>query len=453
MYLRATHHVDSADLSVDPIFDISDQSPLFVKLSAASTRWEIPESRQNFFRPASFTTKKATNQRRIFVLGGSTVQGRPYETETAFSLWMQLRLKAADPAHAYEVVNCGGVSYASYRIAIILDEVLSHAPDAIVIYTGHNEFLEERSYGTKFIDDHRLLSIVGRSHLARSIRDCLRPASHQREHLSPQLKTRLDLVDGMKRYVRDPDWRRGVELHFRATLERMIQSCKQANVPLVLCVPTSDIVRTPPMKVLPMTMDETTSLRFNEQWKIANDPHAVTAERRKACAVCLEIDPEHSGAHYVAGMIDWELGETTDARFHLIAARDSDVCPLRATTPIVQQILDAAQLHGIAPIRCDQLFDRTDSLSRPIPDGIADPQRFVDHIHPTISDHQEIAQAVADQLIDLLEIQPVASAEDDYRSSVTDHLSSLDEPYYARARQRLEGLKNWAAGRAGESSD
>ena len=54
------------------------------------------------------------------------------------------------------------------------------------------------------------------------------------------------------------------------------------------------------------------------------------------------------------------------------------------------------------------------------------------------------------RLIDLFAIDPKSTYEADYQASALVHLSSLDETYYARGRQRLEGLRNWAAGRAGK---
>ncbi|QDV41706.1 hypothetical protein Enr13x_15490 [Stieleria neptunia] len=452
LYLRATDRVDPRDLASDPIFDAAGQSPLFV-LSPDSTRLEIPESRLNFFRPASFAADKQENARRIFVLGGSTVQGRPYETETAFAKWMQLRLEAQDPSHVYEVVNCGGVSYASYRIAILLEEVLRYQPDAIVLYTGHNEYLEERSYRTIQWESNPLQRLAQHSRLVRSIRRRLRPPAGHRQDLSAELQTRLDFVDGMARYVRDEPWRRGVVNHFRVTLERMIGMCDAAAVPLLVCVPTSDVVNTPPLKVQVADLDQAAMDDFQRHMAIAEDNRLAVDRRLAACKACLEIDPEHAGIHYLAGMLHWKHGRARQAREHLYAARDHDVCPLRATTPILQTILQLAERHRLRPIRCDQLFDRTDSQLRPIPDGIEDPQRFVDHVHPTIAGHQDIALAVSDSLMQRFQIQPTASADASYRERATQHLASLDETYFARGKQRLEGLRNWAAGRAGKLSE
>ena len=117
----------------DPYVGFDEQRPLFVRRGG---NYEIPESRQEFFQPASFAAEKPAGTFRIFCLGGSTVQGRPYATETSFTAWLALNLQAAEDSRRWEVVNCGGVSYASYRLVPILRELLAHEPDLFVIYTG-----------------------------------------------------------------------------------------------------------------------------------------------------------------------------------------------------------------------------------------------------------------------------------------------------------------------------
>ena len=96
---------------------------------------------------AEENANKSRDEFRIFCLGGSTVQGRPYANETSFTTWLELSLQAADPRRQWQVVNCGGVSYASYRLLPIMKETLQYEPDLYIIYTGQNEFLEERTYG------------------------------------------------------------------------------------------------------------------------------------------------------------------------------------------------------------------------------------------------------------------------------------------------------------------
>src|SRR4051812_28968707 len=131
--------------SNDPFVGFSDIHPLFV-LNRQSGQYEIPKSRQTHFQPDSFLADKPANEFRIFVLGGSTVQGRPWSIETSFTTWLELHLNAADSSRHYEVVNCGGVSYATYRLIPVLQEVLHYQPDLVIFCEGHNEFLEDRSY-------------------------------------------------------------------------------------------------------------------------------------------------------------------------------------------------------------------------------------------------------------------------------------------------------------------
>ena len=106
----------------------------------------MPIARQGFFRPESFASHKGSREFRIFCIGESTVQGNPWGIETAFSTWLELSLRAADPSREWQVVNAGGISYASYRLSPIVAEVLQYQPDLLILCVGQNEFLEDRTY-------------------------------------------------------------------------------------------------------------------------------------------------------------------------------------------------------------------------------------------------------------------------------------------------------------------
>ena len=126
----------------DPFVGFQSVHPLFV-LNDDGDRYEIPPSRYRFFAPDSFPETKSPDEFRVFCLGGSTVQGHPYSLETSFTSFLEIALHEADPARRWRVVNCGGISYASYRLLPILHECLQHDPDLIILCTGHNEFLED----------------------------------------------------------------------------------------------------------------------------------------------------------------------------------------------------------------------------------------------------------------------------------------------------------------------
>ncbi len=96
------------------------------------------------------------------------------------------------------------------------------------------------------------------------------------------------------------------------------------------------------------------------------------------------------------------------------------------------------------------MLDQRSSDGKRIPDSIADPELFIDHVHPTIAGHQVIAAGVADELERLGWVVADTAAQQRYQQLVQAHLATLGEAYYARGRQRLAGLRRWATGRAGE---
>ena len=129
----------------DPFVGFSSIHPLFV-LNEETNQYETAASRKYFFGMQHFSKVKKQGAYRVFCLGGSTVRGRPHETDTSFPKWLEIELAGQSASETVEVVNAGGVSYASFRLRPVLSEVLNYEPDLIVLATGHNEFLEDRTY-------------------------------------------------------------------------------------------------------------------------------------------------------------------------------------------------------------------------------------------------------------------------------------------------------------------
>src|SRR5205823_689413 len=129
--------------SSDPLSGFSRNFPLFERRGAV---YRTVQAREPFFPHQEFPASKPANGFRMFCFGGSTVHGHPYQSPTAFPAWLELELAGNIPGRVYQAVNCGGVSYASYRLAPIVKEVLSYQPDLVIVALGENEFLEDRTY-------------------------------------------------------------------------------------------------------------------------------------------------------------------------------------------------------------------------------------------------------------------------------------------------------------------
>lgn len=436
-------------VTADPFVDLHNLRPLFQQQTPGVM--EIAEERWNLFRPASFELPKPSNTVRIFALGGSTTQGEPYSTETSFAKWLEIDLQAAAPRQRIEVVNCGGLSYASYRVARILEEILQYEADLVVVYTGHNEYLERRSYQGLRGDalSAKWRSSINELRIVQLTRQLMVGATGDRfvvknpTELQTEVDALLDYREGLADYDRNAAWLVGVPQHFEWNIRQMMLACRAAGVPVVFMTPVSNLVDCPPFKIeISPELAGDDAARFEALWssaRSAEDP----LEALEFAHSALELDPQHAGANYLVGKLYYERNETAAAEPYLTAARDQDVCPLRATSELVKIVREVAHAEGVP------LLDAVHHFSEQSPGGLVGDNWLIDHVHPTVEGHRELARALS-QLC--LERELVAGEESDWRAeadrAALRHLEELGEAYFQRGAQRLEGLRLWTQGRA-----
>ncbi len=437
---------------VDPGF--SRLNPLFA-LDPDGERYAIRESRLKFFVPESFPATKPSGTFRIFCLGGSTVQGRPYSKETAFSAWLELSLKAADPSRNWEVINCGGVSYASYRLKPILKECLQYEPDLFVLCTGHNEFLEERSYSNLRRVPEWLFSVSDAASQLRVTRLLHHGFSRVVQwgrgsgvsnfsQYSPEVDAFLDYRDGLKAYVRDPVLRRGVIAEFAANVREMIVASHGAGVPLLLVSPPANLRNTAPFKSQHRDpFGGADAMRFGgileEASKQARgDPMRNVSLLKEAVA----IDPQYAATYYDLGKCYETLGMPALAKTAFNRALDLDVCPLRILEPMRKA------LRTIAAETSTPLIDAHALLESRSQWGILGSDWLVDHVHPSLQGHQLIATELLNAMVRLGWVRGVSGWETQRDTFFQKQLASLDPLYFVHGQQRLRNLQFWTEGRA-----
>ncbi|UCD53496.1 MAG: hypothetical protein JSW27_12745 [Phycisphaerales bacterium] len=434
----------------DPYVSFSDLPPLFV-LDPNGSRFETAATRLTAFRPQTFPANKNTRTFRIFCLGGSTVQGRPYSVETSFTTWLQLNLKAAQPETNWEVINCGGISYATYRLVPIMRELLAHQPDLFVIYAGHNEFLEDRTYA----DIREVPHVLIRLHRAMlSLRSYALAdrwlARRQRRRrratptvMSAEVQTKLDLAEGLESYQRDPVWRRNVIAHFRHDLAAMTRMAQDTGIPVILVNPVVNLKDCPPFKSEFRTdLSEHDRQQLRDLWDRARalewtDIHDKIDLFEQAVA----LDSRHARLLFLIGTCYEHIGQWAEAKQWFVRAKDEDICPLRILEPMRDVIRDVAIQHGLPLVDIQAMIEaRTD-------DGIPGDQWLLDHVHPTISGHQFIADALCRAMAELNLVRLPEHWESARRQSWQSHLASLNDAYYAQGLARLKRVRDWSRGR------
>lgn len=215
----------------------------------------------------TFAVSKPDTTFRIFVLGGSTVFGEPWGPSGSFAFWLEHRLNYFSNGIHFEVINAGHKGFGSYRVKVILQEILDYDPNLVILYSGVNELrdfefhkreiaIENRPHlqTLKRIADHsyffRLLFTVLvknriTSHAAGSIQTVLeRPASELTAYEVWLERTKLLnklVVNAPHNGAGDSSWQRlesrwvpHVRACFRKNLIEMATLAQQRGVPLLM---------------------------------------------------------------------------------------------------------------------------------------------------------------------------------------------------------------------------
>ncbi|MHC4119164.1 MAG: GDSL-type esterase/lipase family protein [Planctomycetota bacterium] len=435
----------------DPYVSFSGLRPLFA-LDSTTERFETAAERLGAFRRQSFAAKKAPGTFRAFCLGGSTVQGRPYSVETSFTTWLKLNLSAAEPKIDYEIINCGGISYASYRLVPVMRELLEYEPDLFIICTGHNEFLEDRTYNRikktprSLLRLHRsLLSLRSYALADRFIsrRRAKGSQSQSKTALPPEVQTKLDLERGLESYHRDRTWHQGTIEHFARNLETMVRMSRGQDVPVILINPASNLKDCPPFKAEPTAglaesqTEEVAALRQQAAELDWSDTYGKISLIEKAAS----IDDRNAGLLFLLGSYYHRLGRFQEAKKWFGRAKEEDVCPLRMLESMHQTVLETASIYDTGLIDARALIEeRTEG-------GIPGKEWLVDHVHPSVEGHQLIADELFTTMADMRLVQKADDWQARRDKLRQEHLSSLDEAYYARGAERLKRLQQWSRGR------
>jgi tetratricopeptide (TPR) repeat protein len=442
--------VEASQTALIPSVLFAEEHPLFVLDSEPSqndrAQYVIPPSRQPFFKPDRFAAKKDPREFRIFCLGGSTVQGNPYSIETSFTTWLELSLQAADASRQWQVINCGGISYASYRLSPILTECLKYEPDLFVLYLGDNEFLEERSYfrGDRpsyiaWLDQLRLVQ-TARGLYHEHFKNGKSPATEP-IRLAAEVDALLDYQGGLAQYHRDDRLHAAVVDHFRLTLDQMLSDARRAGVPVLLVDPVCNLKDCAPFKV---ELDKTLRARDAAQFQkfLTTAGQSTSAEQSiEDLRAALAIDPRHAGAWYLLGQAYLAINRDAEAREAFLRAKDEDICPLRMIEPMRAIIYQLAKSTEVPVVPVMHLFESKS------PHGIPGDELMLDHVHPSITGHQ----MMADLMLEVMVREGFAQLDENWKAGqqrkYREHLATLDTPYFARGQEHLDGLRKWAQGR------
>lgn len=443
----------------DPFVGFAGGREVFARRTLPDGRevWATNPDRLAFFNPQRFPVDKAPGTYRVFALGGSTTAGRPYDHRVAFPRWLELYLSELDPSRKWEVINAGAISYASYRIAVLMRELVLYQPDLFVLYTGHNELLEERTYegvlraspGMRrlrvWLSGRRFYALARHAWL-----DLTRDRENEPPGLAAEVETKLDGWTGLGRYHRDEELERQVVDHFGWNLERIVALARDAGAGVVLVQPVSNLKDFSPFKsehgerLSPEDRRRVEALLAKAP---ASDPATALALLQEAEA----LDPLYAELHFREGRALLAQERFAEAEAAFVRAKDLDVAPLRALEPVVALIGEIARERDLPLVELPKLL--AEENRRRIGHPILGDELLLDHVHPDIPVHRRIAEEIAGAMVrEVLPAQgipappwpPTETVRARWQAIYERETAALDREYYARRDLNLSKVLGWA---------
>jgi len=325
-----------------------------------------------------------------------------------------------------------------------------------VIYTGHNEFLERRTYEGFFEAGETVAAAAGllshtRTYAAgRQLLSRFQDTGAKPSELAAEVDTILANSVGPSDYHRDDEFSRDVINHFRFNLNRMIGIAEDAGASVVLVTPASNLEECSPFKSDVsdgLTPDDAARIESLVQ---ASEAAGSAEESLARLDEALRIDPRHPTLHYLRGRALLPLNRTRDADIAFRRARDEDICPLRATSEIVNVVREIALENAVPLVDFERMVNDQAMALRgtPIPGN----EQFVDHVHLDIDGYGRLGLALFEVLADEQVVDPGAawdaSAIDAVRTQV---LTTIDHRAHGVALRNLARVYSWA-GKSEEAS-
>lgn len=311
--------------------------------------------------PNPFKKEKSENTFRIFVFGGSSAQGFPYNFYYSFADQLEQILLLNTDGLNVEVINLGMTAVNSYVIRDLSERVMPYEPDAVIIYAGHNEYYG--SFGvatTQFglvnsIGVKRLVLSLKNLRIYRLFENILKPSQEGESSDNRTLMAKVIKESNIE--IGSDIYKAGIE-QFSENISDVIEVFTDAKIPVYIGTIASNL---------------------KDQDPLSNNEESISA--------------------FNEGNELYDNGEFTKAREAFNTAKELDGIRFRAPDEINQKIIEFSEKEGVT------LVDVQRELQGASLNGIEGDAIFIDHLHPNVQGHLLMAKEFFEELSDLKKVK------------------------------------------------
>lgn len=338
-----------------------------------------------------FKKEKGANTFRVFVLGESTTIGYPYLHNASFHRWLKYRLLHTFPEKEFEIINLSLTAVNSYTIHGFAKEIVAHNPDAVMIYTGHNEY-----YGTLGVGSTENMGsnpmIVNFMLKLRSLRlvqlmtNVCEKITGAEVPTEGETRMRLMVAEEKIQYGSDL-YNKGVE-QFKYNMNATLRLLQEHNIPVLISNVVSNEKDLKPFVSYPPD-----SLQFPGFFMDYDDGVKAFGKNRLSYALSYFREAnhrynQHALCNYHLGQLSWRQQDFPAAKEYFARAKDMDGLRFRAPAMINEVISELCNTYPNA-----HLVDTKTVFERWSADRIIGHELILEHVHPTLTGYALLSDA------------------------------------------------------------
>ena len=393
--LRIFHYGDNLNLFIEA----GSNSDYLVLNPAASKRYFINQSFAPTGNSELFKKNKDTSILRIFVLGESTTIGYPYFHNGSFHRWLQYRLMRTFPDRQFEIINLSLTAVNSYTVLGFAKELIKYKPDAVLIYSGHNEF-----YGTLGVGSSN--RIAGNAHIIRLM---LFLRQFRMVQLLTNIYEKIKNLSGsdakysgqtlMQRMVADQQIIFGSKLFYKgidqfvSNMNETLELFNSYHIPVFVSNLVSNERDLKPFVSVPADSIRFPGFNKNFALGVTAFGKGNWASASRYFNMADKIYDAHALCNFYLGKLSVIQGDQNMAKFYFIRAMDLDGLRFRAPTLINDTISKLCSKYTYA-----HFVDTKAAFEACSVDHIIGNDLMLEHVHPNLTGYALISDVFYEAL-------------------------------------------------------
>jgi tetratricopeptide (TPR) repeat protein len=360
----------------------------------ASKRYFADENIATTGNTEPFKKKKDNNTIRIFILGESTTIGYPYFHNGSFHRWLQYRLTRIFPDKNFEIINLSLTAVNSYTVLGFAKEVVNYEPDAVLVYTGHNEYYGALGAGSTqtlgsnpaAIDLILKLRELRLSQLVINVYEGARNALGSSKISAGGSRMQL-MVQKQEIAYHSDLYEKGV-VQFSTNMDQLMDLFNQKHIPLFISNLVSNEKDLKPFISFKPDSNKSPGFKtnFGAGLKAFQGNDLISADNYLKKAD--QAYGSSADCKYYLGQIAWQQGNFAQAKKYFASAKDLDGLRFRAPEQFNEIITQLCKKYPDT-----HLVDTRTAFEANANHGIVGNDLTVDHVHPNMKGYSIMSDA------------------------------------------------------------